>query len=139
MKKFRFEITAAELIQILSFMLYLLGSALALAENGIELSLWLMTIAIVLSFAGTVFPWLGVRWLRIETKGWRGGLGLARMLQTGSWGTFGFSMYYRLSRDLPRFYILLTITMLLWAGWLILFIYSRYAFREKDSGVTLSQ
>jgi len=130
MRIFRTRISFAELIQIFSFLLFILGSALALIEHGVELSLWLMTIAVVLSITATVFPWLGLRWLQLDRKGWQPGRWLSILILIASWGSFGLAMYQRLSRNLPLFYGLVTLTMILWAGSLILFIYSRYAYRE---------
>ena len=132
MTKTHVNLKMAELIQIFCFLLFLLGSAVTLSEHGIELSLWLMTVAVVLSVAATVFPWLGMRWFKLERKGWLPGKWLAFLIQIASWVIFGFAMYQRLLRNLPPFYTLIICTMLLWAVWLILFIYSRHAYLDYE-------
>ena len=132
MKKSTIKIS--ELLHILSFLLYLLGSSLTLIEHGIELSLWLMTFAIMISVVTTTFPWLGIRWLSLEKKGWQIGQWMSLFLQIGSWGTFAYAMFLRLNRNLPRFFTFITLTTLLWAVWLILFIYSRYACTAEKHG-----
>jgi len=124
-KKSTFSI--AELFYVVAFLLWLLGSSIAHILNGVELSLWIMTFAMLLSFAVTVFPWLGFRWLRLEKKGCRAGRWLAYCLQVTSWGVFAYAMFLRLGRSLPHFHTLITIVTLLWAAWLLIFIYSRHA------------
>lgn len=136
MKSSRFSLP--ELIHNLSFLLYLGGSSLALFQNGIELSLWLMAFAVIVSSMTTLLPWLGFRWLKIPNRGSRFWKGAALFLQICSWGTYAAAMVFRLYRDLHRFQVLITVTTLLWASWLLLFIYSRYAFQPSSSGDKLS-
>jgi len=94
----------AEWLYSLSFVLYLFGSSLAHTENGPELSLWLMTFPVILTLATTSLPLAGVHWLKMEPKGWRAGYWAAIVLQAASW-----------------------VTTLLWAAWLLIFIFSRHA------------
>ncbi len=124
-------ITFPEVLYIFSFMLYLLGSSIALAEHGIELSLWLMTFAIFINFSTTILPWLGFRWLAIEKKGWSIGYWLSILFYFGSWGSFAYAMYWRLWRILPRFNIFIIITTFLWFAGLLIFIYSKHACKGK--------
>jgi hypothetical protein len=131
MKKRSFSF--AEILYLLCFLLFLFASDLALIEHGAELSLWLMAFAVVLSIAATVFPWLGIRWLRIKPAGSRTGRGLAAFIQAGSWVTFGIAMVQRWGRNLNPFYWWITLTVVLWALWILVFIYSRYAFRSDDT------
>jgi Na+/proline symporter len=111
----------------LSFLLYLFGSSLAHIEHGSELSLWLMTFAVILTLASTLLPLAGIRWLRLERQGNRWGLGIAMLLQVLSWMAFFWAMSLRLGRNLPPFHTWITVTTLLWAAWLLIFIYSRHA------------
>lgn len=136
MKPSRF--TLPELIYNLCFLLYLGGSSLAQIQNGVELSLWLMAFAMVLSGAVTLLPWLGIGWLRLPQQGSRVGKGVALALQIGSWLAYTAAMFFRLNRNLPRFHTLIAITTLLWAAWLLTLIYSRHAFRQPESDDTLS-
>jgi len=129
-KRIRFP----ELLSLFAFMLYLLGSSITLIEHGIELSLWLMTFAVIINLLTTVLPWLGFNWLTLEKKGWRFGYWLSTLLYFGSWTSFAYAMYLRLWRNLPRFYTMITITTLLWAAGLLIFIYSRYACKGKITG-----
>lgn len=126
-----------ECLQCLSFLLYLLGSSLAHIQNGVELSLWLMAFAIVVSFAATALPWFGFHWLRLAPQGSRFGKAAALVLQISSWGTYGLAMFLRFSRNLPRFQTLIMVTTLLWAAWLLIFIYSRYACPTPSASDTL--
>jgi hypothetical protein len=116
----------AEWLYSLSFMLYLFGSSLTHIENGSELSLWLMTFAVLLTASTTLLPIAGIRWLRLDQQGGRCGYRLAMLLQVLSWMTFGWAMFQRLGRNLPPFHTWITVTTLLWAAWLIIFIYSRH-------------
>ena len=127
-----------ELIYSLSFLLYLGGSSYAQAQNGIELSLWLMALAVVTSSMTTILPWLGFRWLKLPAQGSRFGKGLALFIQICSWGSYATAMLFRLYRNQPRFHTLITVTTLLWAVWLIIFIYSRHVFQQSKTGDTLS-
>jgi Na+/proline symporter len=111
----------------LSFLLYLFGSSLAHIEHGSELSLWLMSFAVILTVATTLLPLAGIRWLRLEKQGNRWGLGIAMLVQVLSWMAFFWAMSQRLGRNLPPFDTWITITTLLWAAWLLIFIYSRHA------------
>ena len=120
------SLAPAEWLFSLSFMLYLIGSSLAHIENGSELSLWLMTFAIILTIATTLLPVAGIRWLRLERQGSRWGLGIATLLQVASCMSFSWAMFLRLGRNLPPFHTWITITTLLWAAWLLIFIYSRH-------------
>jgi signal transduction histidine kinase len=122
-----------ELLYIFSFLLYLLGSAITLIEHGVELSLWLMTFAAVLTLLTTVFPWLGFKWLKLGKKGSQLRYGLALFLQAVTLASFAYAMSARLNRDLPRFYSSITFTTLLWAIWLLIFIYSRHAYHPTES------
>lgn len=116
-----------EWLYCLSFLLYLVGSSLAHIENGTELSLWLMTFAVVLTVAITLLPLAGIGWLRLERQGSRAGFWAAMLLQITSWTSFSWAMFLRLGRNLPPFHTWITITTLLWAAWLLIFIYSRHA------------
>lgn len=127
----RIALTLTEVLYCFSFLIYLGGSALALIEHGTELSLWIMFLAVMISFATRTLPWLGINWLRIEKKGSQAGWWLSLILQFLSWGTFGVAMLFRLDRNLPPFYLWITITTLLWASWLLTFIYSRHALQQK--------
>lgn len=126
-------LTFTEGLTLFCFLLFLFASDLAHIEHGSELSLWLMAFAVVLTIAATLFPWLGFRWLRIEPKGSQAGRWLAFVLQIASWGTFGYAMILRWGRSLDPFYWWITLTALLWALWLIIFIYSRYAAKSGDT------
>ncbi len=123
MKPSRFSLP--EFFHYLSFLLYLGGSSYAQAQNGIELSLWLMALAVVISAMTTILPWLGFRWLGMPVQGSRFGKGISLVIQIGSWISYAAAMFFRLTRNLPRFHALITVTTLLWAGWFLLFINSR--------------
>lgn len=128
-----------EWLYIFSFLLYLLGSSITLIEHGVELSLWLMTFAVVINLITTVFPWLGFTSLALKKKGSTFGHGLALFLQAVTSTSFGYAMFARLNRDLPRFYSAITLTTLLWATWLLIFIYSRHAYHPGKSDDKLNQ
>ncbi len=130
----RLSIHVTELIYMLCFLVYLVGSSLALYEHGTELSLWLMTLPLVLTIASTILPWIGIRWLHLEKKGSRIGNWLARILQVGSWGTFLYAMYLRLYRQLPPFYTMITLTTLLWAAWLLILLLNRRGCQSDQGG-----
>lgn len=117
----------AEWLYCLSFLLYLFGSSLAHIENGTELSLWLMTFTVVMTMAITLLPLAGIGWLQLERQGSRAGFWIAMLLQIASWMSFSWAMFLRLGRNLPPFHTGITITTLLWAAWLLIFIYSRQA------------
>lgn len=123
-----------ELLSLFAFMLYLLGSSITLIEHGIELSLWLMTFAVVINLLTTILPWLGFKWLTLEKKGCRLGYWLSILFYFASWASFAYAMYLRLWRILPRFYNMITIITHLWAGGLLIFIYSRHACNGKITG-----
>jgi hypothetical protein len=123
----------SELLYIFSFLLYLFASSLTLIQHGIELSLWLMTFAVLFSGIPTIFPWIGITWLKLEQKGSRTGYWIALAIQFISWGTFVYAMFLRLNRELEIFYNWITATTLLYATWLIIFILSRYAFQTHRS------
>jgi hypothetical protein len=108
-------------------LLYLFGSSLAHIENGTELSLWLMTFAIVLTIAVTALPIIGIRWLQMKSQGTRTGYWAALLLQGASWLSFFWAMFHRLGRNLPPFHTWITVTTLLWAVWLLTLIFSRRA------------
>ncbi len=116
-----------ELLYILSYLIYLVGSAITHIEDGVELSLWLMSLAIVITSATTILPWLGFNWLRLEKKGCRSGWWLSLLLQIASWFVFAAAMFFRLGRNLARFQTLIILVTLLWSSWLLIFIYSRHA------------
>ena len=120
----------AEWLYSLSFLLYLFGSSLTHIENGAELSLWLMAFAVVLTAATTLLPLAGIRWLHVERLGCRVGFFVAMLLQGASWMSFFWAMLLRLRRNLPPFHTWITVTTLLWAAWLLIFIYSRHAGRK---------
>ncbi len=120
------KIHPAEWLYSLSFLLYLFGSSLAHIENGPELSLWLMTFAITITAATTLLPVAGIHWLRFEPQGNRWGYWIAMLLQICSWLSFAWGMYFRLGRNLAPFHTWIMVTTLLWAVWLLTFIFSRY-------------
>ena len=122
----------AEWLYSLSFLLYLGGSSLTHIENGAELSLWLMAFAVMLSAATTLLPIAGIRWLQMEKLGCRAGFWAAMLLQGVSWLSFFWAMLLRLRRNLPPFHTLIMVTTLLWAAWLLIFIFSRHAYRSKQ-------
>jgi hypothetical protein len=93
----------------------------------------------VTTFIITLLPLFGFQWLKLKTKGCRFGRGLAIAIQVSSWGTYGTAMFFRLTRELPKFQTLITITTILWATWLLIFIYSRHACQPKGPGATLNQ
>jgi len=131
--KNRPQIKLPEILYLFSYLLFLAGNQITLIEHGIELSLWLMTFAAVLSTAITVLPWFGFQWLRLDERGCRWGRPLAIFIQLLTMGAFAAAMFYRLMRELPRFYYLITLTALLWTGWLLIFIYSRHTCTNSDS------
>lgn len=122
----------AEWLYSLTFFLYLFGSSLTHIENGSELSLWLMTFAMISTIAITLLPIIGIRWLQMERLGCRVGFWAAMLLQGGSWITFFLAMFLRLRRNLPHYHTLITVTTLLWAAWLLIFILSRHAYQSKQ-------
>ena len=128
-----------EVVYIFSFLLYLYGSSLALIQHGIELSLWLMTFAVVISAVTTLFPFFGIRWLALDIRGSLAGRIIAHLVQLGTWISFSYAMLMRLSRDLDRFYIMIIVTTLLWAAWLILRIYSRHTCQTRQPDDTLKE
>ena len=136
MKSSRFSIP--ELFYCLSFLLYLGGSSYAQAQNGIELSLWLMAFAMVISTATSILPWLGFRWLKLPPQGSRFGRGLALFLQICSWISYAAAMFFRLTRNLPDFHVFITVTTLLWGAWILLFILSRHVFQPSQRDDKLS-
>ncbi len=123
-----------EWLYIISFLIYLLGSSMTLIEHGVELSLWIMVFAVLITMVTTLFPWIGVQWLKQDKRGSQFGWWLAIILQFITWGTFGYAMFQRLTRNLPLFYNWITITTLLWAAWVLILIYSRYAFLPEQDG-----
>ena len=127
------SLTFAEILYLICFLLFLAASDLTQIEHGTELSLWLMSFAVVLTITVTIFPWLGIRWLQIPPIGSRAGRWLARFLQFTSWGTFAAAMIQRWGRNMAPFYNWIALTSLLWALWLLVFIYSRYAFTTSDT------
>lgn len=136
MKKLDFSLP--EFFQALSFLLFQAGAALALALNGVELSLWLMAFAVATSLLTTLLPALGFNWLRPKRKGCRGGWWLALILQIASWGSYAGGMFMRLMRDVLTFKYLIGLTMVLWAAWLLIAIYSRHACHPDKASDTLS-
>jgi len=128
------KLSFAEILYLGCFFLFLFASDLTLIEHGSELSLWLMTFAVVLTIATALFPCLGIHWLDMPPKGSRFGSWVWRILQLASWGSFAAAMIQRWGRNLAPFYRWIILTNLLWALWLLIFIYNRYAF---DSGDTL--
>ena len=134
----RSSLKTAEILYTLSFFLYLFGSSVALIEHGTELSLWLMTLALLISASTTILPTLGIQWLRMNNQGSQAGRRLSLFLQITSWGTFSTAMYYRLGRNFPPFYGWIVITTLTWAAWLLLLIFSRYIWNQPGSGDKLN-
>ncbi len=128
-----------EVFYALAFLLYLGGSSLALIQNGVELSLWLMAFAVVATVCTTLLPALGVKWLRLPRQGCRAGWWVALFLQVASWGTFTAAMFLRLNREIAHFKTLIVCTTLLWAGWLLIFIYSRHACRPVAASDKLNE
>lgn len=126
----RASIHIAEWLYSLSFLLYLCGSSLAHSENGTELSLWLMTFAIILTAVTTLLPMAGIRWLQLAPQGSRRGYQIAMGLQALSCLSFAWAMFLRLGRNLPPFHTWISVTTLLWAAWLLIFIFSRHAHRS---------
>lgn len=119
----------AEWLYNLYFMLYLVGSSLAHIEHGSELSLWLMSFAMTLTVSTTLLPLAGIRWLRLDRQGNRTGYWIAMLLQGASWMSFAWAMSLRSGRNLPPFHTWITVTTLLWAAWLLVFIYNRHSHR----------
>jgi Na+/proline symporter len=128
----RDKLRLPEVFYGLAFLLYLGGSSLALIQNGVELSLWLMAFAVVATVSTTLLPVLGFIWLKLPRQGCRVGWWIALLLQLASWGTFAAAMFLRLNREVDGFKTLIAVTTLLWAGWLLVFIYSRHACRPGD-------
>lgn len=128
----KLAISLAEIFQQAAFLLFLLGSSITHRFNGVELSLWIMTFGMVLSVSTTLFPYLGLRWLSFKPMGSRLGYRLALSMQVSSWLTYTLAMYFRLNRDLPAFHRWITFTTLLWAIWLLIFIYSRHVCRADN-------
>lgn len=133
------RITLPEILYLFAFILYLLGSSITLIHHGIELSLWLMTFAVAVNLFTTILPWLGVNWLALEKKGSKTGYWLSILFNFTSWVSFAYAMYLRLWRILPRFYTMITITTLLWAAGLIIFIYSRQTCKGSITGDKLEE
>lgn len=127
-----------ELLKSLAFLLYLYGSSLTLFEHGIELSLWLMTFAVIIDISTTLLPWLGFNWLTNDKKGYRMGYWISVLINIAAWSSFGYAMYQRLWRNLIPFYRIITITTLLWAAGLLIFIYSRHVCKHRTTGDTLN-
>lgn len=130
----RSSLQIAEWLYSLSFLLYLIGSSLTHIEHGSELSLWLMAFAVVLTIATTLLPILGISWIGLPKQGSRAGYWAAMLLQGASWMTYFWAMFLRLGRNLPPFHTWITLTTLLWASWLLLFIFSRHAFKTPPPG-----
>jgi len=128
------DIAVSELLKSFTFLLYLLGSSLTIINHGIEFSLWLMTFAVVINIGISILPWLGIRWLAVRKKGSKTGAWLAFLINFASWVSFGYAMYLRLWRNLSQFYTLITITTLLWAAGLLLYVYSRHACKDGETG-----
>ena len=122
----------AEWLYSLTFILYLFGSSLTHIENGSELSLWLMAFAVILTAATTLLPVAGIRWLQMEQLGCRAGFWAAMLLQGASWMSFFWAMMLRLRRNLPPFHTWIMVTTLLWAAWLLTFIFSRRVYQSKQ-------
>ena len=135
----RSSLTLAEIIQTLCFLIYLFGSSLTLIEHGTEISLWVMFLAVLISASTTILPWLGIQWLRMNQQGSQAGQWASRILQIVSWGTYTFAMLMRLGRNLPRFYLWIVITNLLWAIWLLVFIFSRHVWSQPERGDKLKR
>lgn len=128
-----------EILELLAYILYLTGSSIAHVEDGSELSLWLMTFAVVISFAIRLLPQLGFGRLKLAQQGCRWGWWLAIILQITSWVTYTIAMVLRMSPNLPSFHTMITLTTLLWSIWLVIFIYSRHACKPLDGNDTLKE
>ncbi len=120
-----------DVIHGITFILYLLGSSLTLIEQGTELSLWIMTFAVVTSACTTLLPFLGVRWLKLDKRGSQFGRWAAWLIQALSLASFGYGMIQRLQRDQAGFQNWIMITTLLWGTWMLVFVYSRHAFHKQ--------
>jgi multidrug efflux pump subunit AcrB len=118
-------INAPEWLYGIAFLVYLIGSSLAHIENGSELSLWIMTMALAVSMSVTVLPWLGIQWLRDDHHVRKISWWIALLIQLSSWSSFMYAVYERLRTNLPRFHTWLTATTLLWAAWLLIFLFTR--------------
>ena len=129
----RKSLQIVEMIYCLAFFLYLIGSSLTHIENGTELTLWLMSFAVVLTAIVTLFPLAGIKWLRLAPQGSRAGFWAAMLLQAASWLSFGGAMFLRLRRVMHPFHMWITLTTLLWAVWLLIFIYSRHAYASPPA------
>jgi hypothetical protein len=90
-----------------------------------------MAFAVILTIATTLLPIAGVRWLHMERQGSQVGYWTAVVLQVASWFSFFWAMFLRLGRNLPPFHTWITVTTLLWAAWLLIFIFSRHAYRHE--------
>ncbi len=119
-----------EVIYSLTFILYLLGSSLTLIEQGAELSLWIMSFAVVTAASITLLPLVGVRWLQLDRKGSRFGQWSAWVIQAFSLASFSYAMINRLQRNIAGFQSWIMVTTLLWAIWMLVFVYSRHAFHK---------
>ncbi len=135
----RISLKLPEILNIFAFLLYLAGSSLAHIEDGSELSIWLLIFATGTVFCVTVLPVLGIDWLRMKKKGCRAGRWLGLLLQFTSWGTFTLAVYFRLRAQIPRFHTSLTLTTLLWAGWMLALVYSRHACQPQAPYDTLGK
>jgi len=135
----RSPLTLAEIIQTLCFLIYLFGSSLTLIEHGTELSLWIMFLVVLISISATILPWLGFNWLSMKKQGSQSGQWISRLLQIASWGSFAFAMLMRLGRNLTQFYYWIVITTLLWAIWLLVFIFSRHVWSQPERGDKLKR
>lgn len=129
-------------MQIAAFLFFSFASDMTLIEHGTELSLWLMSFAIALSMAVTIFPWVGIRWLQLEPRGCQCGSWLSHLVQFASWISFSYALLLRWGRNLDSFYWWITLTSILWPAWLFIFLINRHACHpfkslDKESGDTL--
>jgi ribose/xylose/arabinose/galactoside ABC-type transport system permease subunit len=125
-------LTLTEVLYLFCFLLFLFASDMTHIENGSELSLWLMSFAVVLTMAATLFPWLGIRWLIHKWHGSKTMQWLSYAFQVLSWGTFGYAMILRWARNLNPFHWWITVTALLWAIWILFFFFHRNKSRTGD-------
>jgi hypothetical protein len=128
----RKSINTPEWLHATAFLIYLIGSSLGLIENGSELSLWIMAMALVITISVTVLPTLGIQWLRDDHHSRKVTWWIALMIQVSSWGSFVFAVYKRVRSNLPSFQSWLIFTTLLWAIWLLIFLFTRTSTTQRQ-------
>ncbi len=121
----RSAVNTPEWLYGITFLIYLLGSSLGHIENGSELSLWIMAMALIITIAVTVLPWTGIQWLHDDHHTRQVSWWIALLIQISSWVMWGLAVFERLQTNLPGFHTRLTFTTLLWAIWLLIFLFTR--------------